>query len=406
MEAAGNMTAYGYKAFTAEGRLELGQIEASTPDEVARILDRRGLVPVSVEEARQAPRKSRMGGLRIAPAAVTQLLADLAIMLNAGIRIDEALSIMEKGFDHGRLNVVVSRLRAELANGRSFSQALEDWPALFPAFQVAMVRVAESSGRLPMLLERIAEERQRFEKLSARVSEAMRYPAVLLLGTIAVLTFFLVGVVPQFAPLLAQSSKSDPFLDTMIAVSTFLRTEGTLILAGLAGLLLVGLLLFRQARVRESLVGLVLSLPGVSEVARSYRTGRFARLLGIMIETGVTAPAAIRMISDTIDHGERARERAERASDALRQGQRLSHALEILQLPPLAVRMLRIGEQSGELASLSYRVADFFEARLERSLARIVGFIGPAAVATISVLIGGMIVSIMSTLMSLNDLVR
>ena len=399
------MTAYGYKAFTAEGRLELGQIEASAPDEVARILDRRGLVPVSVEEARQAPRKS-MGGLRIPPAAVTQLLSDLSIMLNAGIRIDEALSIMEKGFDHGRLNAVVSRLRAELANGRSFSQALEDWPALFPAFQVAMVRVAESSGRLPMLLERIAQERQRFEKLSARVSEALRYPAVLLLGTVAVLTFFLVGVVPQFAPLLAQSSKADPFLDTMIAVSTFLRTEGTLILAGLAGLLLVGLLLGRQARVRDGLIGLVLRIPGISEVAKSYRTGRFARLLGIMIETGVTAPAAIRMISDTIDHGERARERAERASDALRQGQRLSYALDILQLPPLAVRMLRIGEQSGELASLSYRVADFFEARLERSLARIVGFIGPAAVATISILIGGMIVSIMSTLMSLNDLVR
>lgn len=400
------MTAYGYKAFTAEGRLELGQIEASAPDEVARILDRRGLVPVSVEEARQAPRKSSMGGLRIAPAAVTQLLSDLSIMLNAGIRIDEALAIMEKGFDHGRLNGVVSRLRAELANGRSFSQALEDFPALFPAFQVAMVRVAESSGRLPMLLERIAQERQRFEKLAARVSEALRYPAVLLLGTVAVLTFFLVGVVPQFAPLLAQSSKSDPFLDTMIAVSTFLRTEGTLILAGLAGLLLVGLLLGHQARVRDNLTGLVLRIPGISEVARSYRTGRFARLLGIMIETGVTAPAAIRMISDTIDHGERARERAERASDALRQGQRLSYALEILQLPPLAVRMLRIGEQSGELASLSYRVADFFEARLERSLARIVGFIGPAAVATISILIGGMIVSIMSTLMSLNDLVR
>jgi general secretion pathway protein F len=73
---------------------------------------------------------------------------------------------------------------------------------------------------------------------------------------------------------------------------------------------------------------------------------------------------------------------------------------EILQLPPLAVRMLRLGEQSGELAGLAYRVADFYEVRLERSLSRIVGFVGPAAVATISILIGGMIVSIMSTLMS------
>lgn len=400
------MTAYGYKAFTADGRLELGEIEAAAPDDVARILDRRGLVPVSVEESRRRSPKARLGGLRIPPAQVTQLLADLSIMLNAGIRIDEALSIMEKGFDHGRLNAVVARMRAELGNGRSFSQALEDWPALFPVFQVAMVRVAESSGRLPTLLARIAEERQRFEKLAGNVSSALRYPAVLLLGTIAVLVFFLAGVVPQFAPLLAQSSEPDPFLDTMIAVSNFLRSEGTLILAVLAGLLLVGLIAARQERFRDALRNAIIRIPGISDVALSYRTGRFARLLGIMIETGVTAPAAIRMISDTIDHGEKARERAERASDALRQGQRLSQALEMLQLPPLAVRMLRIGEQSGELATLSYRVADFFEARLERSLARVVGFIGPAAVATISILIGGMIVSIMTTLMSLNDLVR
>jgi len=399
------MTAFAYKAFTAEGRLEQGEVEATAPDDVVRILDKRGLIPVSVE-ARNQDSGFRASGARIPAPQVTRLLADLAIMLNAGIRIDEALSIIEKGFDNGRLNAVVARFRAELANGRSFSRALEDWPTLFPPFQVAMVRVAESSGRLPMLLTRIAEERQRFERLAAKVSEALRYPAVLLLGTVAVLTFFLVGVVPQFAPLLAQTDKPDAFLDTMMGVSQFLREYGSFILAGL---LLSGLALFLAARrgvLRERLAGPLMRLPGISEIVLSYRTGRFARLLGIMVETGVTVPAAIKLISDTIDHGPRARERAERASDALRQGRRLSEALETLELPPLAVRMLRIGEQSGELSSLAYRVADFYELRLERSLSRLVGIIGPAAVGTISLLIGGMIVSIMSTLMSLNDLVR
>lgn len=125
-----------------------------------------------------------------------------------------------------------------------------------------------------------------------------------------------------------------------------------------------------------------------------------------MVETGVAVPTAFKLISDTIDNGEAAQARAQQALDALRQGNRLGHALEILQLPPLAVRMLRLGEQSGELASLAYRVADFYEVRLDRSLSRIVGLVGPAAVATISILIGGMIVSIMSTLMSFNDMVR
>lgn len=400
------MTAYAYTAMTADGRLEQGEVEAGAADDVQRLLDKRGLIPVKIEERRRRSGLGDMFAPRIAPAQVTQLLADLSIMLNAGIRIDEALSIMEKGFDNGRLNGVVAKMRAEIAAGRAFSQALELYPNLFPSFQVAMVKVAESAGRLPTLLARIAEERQRFEKLSAHVGGAMRYPAVLLAGTIAVLIFFMVGVVPQFGPLLTQTSKRDPLLDTMIAISDFLRNEGTILLALLAAVILGGFLAFRQPAFREAVFGFITRLPGISEIANGYRTARFSRLLGIMVETGVTVPQAIRLISATIENTAKARGRAERASDALRQGNRLTQALEILELPPLAVRMLRIGEQSGELASLAYRVAEFYEARLERSLARLVGFVGPAAVGLISLLIGGMIVSIMSTLMSLNDLVR
>jgi len=401
------MTAFSYKALTAEGRLELGQLEAATADEVVRLLDQRGLIPVSVEQGRaEHQRGVSFFSPGISAAQVTRLLADLSIMLNAGIRIDEALSIMEREFDNGRLQPVVTRLRAELAGGRAFSQALEDWPALFPPFQVAMVKVAETSGKLPMLLSRIAEERQRFERLSARMGEALRYPAVLLLGTCAVLIFFLVGVMPQFEPVLANTGKKDPLLETMFGLSNFVRSEGELLMGLAAALLLGGLLAFRRPAVREGIMSAVTRLPGIADIARSYRTARFSRLLGIMVETGITAPTAIRLISDTIDHGAKARARAEQASDAVRQGRRFSAALEILEMPPLAVRMLRIGEQSGELAGLAYKVAEFYELRLERSLSRLVGFIGPAAVALISVLIGGMIVSIMSTLMSFNDMVR
>jgi general secretion pathway protein F len=370
------------------------------------VLDRRGLVPVSVEERAG---QSRGGWTpqwrRITPQQVTRLLADLSVMLNAGIRIDEALSIMEKEFDNGGLQPVIGRLHSEIANGRSFSQALEDWPALFPAFQVAMVRVAETSGNLPQLLGRIVEERQRFEQLSTRTGEALRYPAVLLLGTLAVLVFFLVGVLPQFSAMTLQMGDAGGFLGAMFALSDFLRNNADIIMGASLALLVALLLAMRRRALRDALWARLLQLPGVSEIARSYRTARFTRLLGIMVETGITAPTAIRLISDTVDLGARARDRAQEASDAVRQGQRLTAALELLRLPPLAIRMLRIGEQSGELAALSYKVADFYEARLERSLARLVGFIGPAAVIFISILIGGMIVSIMSTLMSFNELI-
>lgn len=400
-------TAFAYKALNGEGRLELGRIDASDPDDAIQKLGARGLIPVSVEEEnRQSPARAPIFTTRIPAAAVTRLLSDLSIMLNAGIRIDEALAIMEREFDSGKLEPVVASIRTDLASGKSFSSALEAWPALFPAFQVAMVRVAESSGKLPTLLSRIVDERQNFEALQSKVRTALRYPAVLFAGTICVLVFFLVGVVPQFEPMIVQGGDTDTLMLVMFAVSNFLSSYGLELLLAGSVLMLLGFVAARRGLLWAWLWGSAKKLPLLSEIPGSYRTGRFARLLGIMVETGVAVPLAFKLISDTIDHGEAARVRAQQASDALRQGNRLGHALEILQLPPLAVRMLRLGEQSGELAGLAYRVADFYEVRLERSLSRIVELVGPAAVATISILIGGMIVSIMSTLMSFNDMVR
>ena len=138
------MTAYAYKALNAEGRLQAGEIEAGDAEQAIRALDGRGLIAVSVEENRPRSRQAGGGGARISPQQVTRLLADLSIMLNSGIRIDEALSIVEREFDNGRLQPVVARLRADIAGGHSFSQALEAWPRLFPPFQVAMVRDRKS----------------------------------------------------------------------------------------------------------------------------------------------------------------------------------------------------------------------------------------------------------------------
>lgn len=399
-------TSFSYKALNGDGRLELGRIDASNSDDAVQKLSARGLIPVSVEENVQSAARAPLFTSRIPAAAVTRLLSDLSIMLNAGIRIDEALAIMEKEFDSGKLQPVVTGIRTDLASGKSFSTALEAWPALFPTFQVAMVRVAESSGKLAALLSRIVEERQNFEALQAKVREAMRYPAVLFAGTICVLVFFMVGVVPQFEPMIAQGGNMDRSMVVMFAVSNFLSSYGLELLLLGAVVALLGFVAARKGLLWAWIWRGAKRLPLLSDIPGSYRTGRFARLLGIMVETGVAVPMAFKLISDTIDQGEAAQARAQQALDALRQGNRLGYALEILQLPPLAVRMLRLGEQSGELASLAYRVADFYEVRLDRSLSRIVGLVGPAAVATISILIGGMIVSIMSTLMSFNDMVR
>jgi general secretion pathway protein F len=242
--------------------------------------------------------------------------------------------------------------------------------------------------------------------LSGRMSSALRYPAVLLAGTLAVLTFFILAVVPQFEPLLAQGGSNDPLVGGMLALSNWLKANGRAVLFALV-MLATGLWLAkRSGSLAGPMAEIVKRLPLAASLAQNYRTARFARLFAIMAETGIAVPLAIRLAGNAIDKGRKATETAERAADAVRRGDRISAALEILQLPDTAVRMLKIGEESGTLVALSFKVAEFYETRVDAGLQRLTGIIGPAAVVLVSLLIGGMIVSIMSTIMSVNDLVR
>ncbi|MCU0830249.1 MAG: type II secretion system F family protein [Rhizobiaceae bacterium] len=400
------MAQFSYKALTATGDLRAGTLDAATREAAGRQLAADGLIPISIDKPAGASPAGNLFQREAKPAQVTRFLSDLAVLLSAGIKLDDALVVIGREFDNGPLQPVVLSLARRISEGGSMSQAMGAWPRLFPPLQVALTEVAESSGRLPQLMTRLAEERQRFEALSARLGSALRYPAVLLAGTIAVLIFFMMAVVPQFEPLLAQGGDQDALVAGMIRFSGFLRENGRLlgaaVLMGAAALWLAA----RSGALMPPLVRLVRRMPLASTLAQNYRTARFARLFGIMAETGIAVPRAIRLAGMAVDGAAGAETQVEAASDAVRRGDRISAALEILQLPDTAVRMLRIGEESGMLVPLSFKVAEFYETRVDAGLSRLTGVIGPAAVVLVSLLIGGMIVSIMSTIMSVNDLVR
>jgi general secretion pathway protein F len=402
----GGMAQFSYKALTATGDLRSGMLDAATREAAGRALAADGLIPVSIDKAAGAKAVGSLFQRDAKPAQVTRFLSDLAVLLSAGIKLDDALTVIGREFDNGPLQPVVLSLARRISEGGSMSQAMAAWPRLFPPLQVALTEVAESSGRLPHLMSRLAEERQRFEALSTRLIGALRYPAVLLAGTIAVLIFFMMAVVPQFEPLLAQGGSDDALVANMIGFSTFLRANGRVIgalaLVSVAGLWLAA----RSGVLMPPMLRLVRRMPLASTLAQNYRTARFARLFGIMAETGIAVPRAIRLAGLAVDGAAGAEAQVERAADAVRRGDRISAALEILQLPDTAVRMLRIGEESGMLVPLSFKVAEFYETRVDAGLSRLTGVIGPAAVVLVSLLIGGMIVSIMSTIMSVNDLVR
>jgi general secretion pathway protein F len=172
-----------------------------------------------------------------------------------------------------------------------------------------------------------------------------------------------------------------------------------------AAVIAAGLVLFRRAGFRSAAVSQVSRLPGIATVFRFYRTSLFCRNLGILLGSGLTLTATLRILINIMSvTGSAAAWSA--AADRVRRGGKLSEALAAADLlPAMAIRMLRLGEETGQLPVLAGRIAEFYEAKLQRSLDRMVGIVGPAAIIAISTVVGGLIVSVMTALLSVTQLV-
>jgi general secretion pathway protein F len=402
------MPSYRYRAMNSSGELVSGAIAAPAAGDVAARIERLGLVLVDNVTLEEGGRQGFTLSLFGKPKAedVTIFTRDLALLLRAGARINDGLELLAADRDFGRLRPVVADIRSRVVAGESFAEALARHQGLFPPMYVALIRVGEASGSLDQVLEVLADERARTEALKRRLSDAIRYPLFVLGAAGCVLLFFLTFVLPQFASVLQDfGAKVDPFILGFLNLSTFLRANSDAVLAIIAAVIAIAWLSLRQEGVRRGLMNLLTRLPMVREVMKFYRTSLFCRNLGLLLGSGVNLTTTLRILVDMMASVGSSRVWAD-AADRVRHGAKLSDALaETQALPSMAVRMLRLGDETGQLPVLAGRVAEFYEAKLQRTLDRVVGIAGPAAIIVISLVVGGLIVSVMTALMSVSQIV-
>ena len=410
------MNTFTYRAMTHNGEQVSGTLSAANRDEVARRIDYLGLLPIEIIMAESAP--ADISGTaqssvwvrltRHKPTAeeLSSFSRDLALVLNAGAPIDRALTLLLSDTAGARMVPVLRAILAAVTSGESFAAALSHHPDLFPGMYLALVKVGEASGALPQVLDALAQDSQRNEMLRRKITDALRYPAFVLCAAGAVLTFFLTFVLPQFGAILRDfNAKLDPLVAGLLTVSDVLTTHEYAMLA-LASLALLLLMLgWRHQAIRQALRRGLFSLPVLRGAAQSYHTDRFCRALSLLLHNGVPLNRALNLLDGVMaDIG--GGQHLGKAEQQLRQGERLSDALPGTGLPALAINMIRLGEETSEVAMLSGKVAELYELKLERRLEQIVGFIGPAAILGIATLVGGLIVSIMTSLMSINQIVQ
>jgi general secretion pathway protein F len=290
--------------------------------------------------------------------------------------------------------------------GESFAEGVSRHEGLFPPMYVALIRVGEASGSLDQVLEVLADERSRTEALKRRLGDAIRYPLFVLGAAGCVLLFFLTFVLPQFASVLTDfGAKVDPFILGFLNFSTFLRNNSDAVLALVAAVIGGSWLLLRQPGVRRGIANAVTRLPAIRQVMTFYRTSLFCRNLGVLLGSGVNLTTTLRILVDMMSTAGPSAVWID-AAERVRHGAKLSDALsDTSALPSMAVRMLRLGDETGQLPMLAGRVAEFYEAKLQRTLDRVVGIAGPAAIIVISIVVGGLIVSVMTALMSVSQII-
>jgi general secretion pathway protein F len=395
-----------YKALDAQGRFVVGELEATDMRDASARLQQLGYVPLETNAGGEAAaaKASRFTLTRsVSQRELTVFIRELALVLRAGLPLDEALHLLSDE-ERPRLSIVAERLRSAITGGAGFAEAMQKQPKIFKQDLIATVRVAEASGNLEGVLEAVAEERAKTERLVDKISGSLRYPAFLLLASMAVLVFFLLVVVPQFATVIRDfGQEPEGLVAGVLAASDFMLAYGDVVAGVVAGTAALVLLVLRRASARKALWNAIERLPGLRTIFQLRRTVLFCGSLGSLLKNGVTLTEALRVLIDLPGAGSQG---LEQALEGVRRGGRLVEALRRIDyLPPIALAMLRVGEESGELAMVSRRTAEFYEAKLSASLERFAGIVGPAAIVLIAGVVGTLIVSILSALLSVNQMV-
>ena len=402
------MAQFRYKAVNDAGETLQGQMEAASVEEVIGRLQDQGHTPLEALPADGAGGGSGFAALfKRGPFSGDQLAQfthQLATLLGAGQPLDRALGILLDLPEGEHAKKLVERVRDRVRGGNSLSSALDEEHGVFPKLYVSLVRAGEAGGSLEETLRRLADYLERAQQLRGSIVNALIYPAFLLVGVLGSLVLLLAYVVPQFVPIFEDMQVPIPWITAaVLALGNALQSWWWLIL-----LLLGGGAFAWRARLRDPVARLawharLLRLRLVGPLLLKVETTRIARTLGTLLKNGVPLLSALTIARQVT--GNRALDAAlEAAHEQVKGGAGLSLALGQSKLfPRLAMQMVQVGEEAGQLDTMLLKVADTFELESKRAIDRLLAALVPALTIVMTVLVAIIMAAILLPLLSLTS---
>lgn len=404
------MPAFHYKAVSADGEALEGEMEARAQGAVVERLQGMGYIPIRVEEAQEEAATEAVSfawfrSTKVNQAEVGVFTREIATLLHAGLPLDRALEILVALSENDKVRRLLMQVRDEVRGGSSLSAALEQQKGVFSRFYINMVRAGEAGGALGPVLMRITEFMERAKALKETVKSALVYPTILVVVAVVSVMMLLVFVVPQFRQMFEQSGKTLPIsTQIVIAAGDFVRNDWWMLLGGVFALYLLMRQQLNNPVSRYRWDGWFLRLPLAGDLVAKIEVARFSRSLGTLLGNGVTLLNALFIIKETLGNRVMA-QGLEGVATQLKEGLGLGKPMmETGLFPKLAVHMVMVGEETGRLEEMLLRVADVYDSEVQSAVKRMLGLMEPVLILGLGLIIGGIIMSILLAILSVNDL--
>jgi general secretion pathway protein F len=384
---------FNVRALTSEHSIVQLTVDARDESDVQRQMEMRGLYAAAITPARGGLTR----GLRLKTAQRTRVslllfTQELLALLKAGLSIVECLEALQEKENNAASSEMLSRLLAGLRDGKRFSGALAEQEQLFPQLYISIVKAAEDTSDLPHALSRYIAYQQSIDSVRGKLISASIYPLILLVVGGAVSAFLIGFVVPRFAEVYQGAGRSLPWLSQLLlGWGQFAAAHGRFLLPAA---LVAALLLYeglRRLLARGGIAYLLTRVPGLGERVRIVELSRLYLTLGMLLEGGISIVAAIDTVQDMVTVPLRANLMA--AKQKIQSGLALSSAFDAHGLStPISLRMLRVGERSGELGQMLTQSATFYDGEISRWIERFMRMFEPLLMTGIGLIVGVIVV--------------
>ena len=403
------MSRFSYRAVGADGLLIEGEMEAPGEAAVIARLQALGHLPLGAERAGGSGSRGLSRALfsrrQVSRKRLVLVMRELATLLGAGLPIERSFEILIDLSEHPATRDLLSRVLEALRGGASLADALAEQDGTFPSLTISLVRAGEAGSALDSVLTRLADHQERAQALADSVRSALVYPAVLVAMTLLSIVVLMTVVMPEFESLFEDAGDALPLATRIMIGVGDLLTGYWWVLAG--GLAAVAWVLRRQLAypaVRLRWDRLLLRLPLMGDLVSKLLVARVCRTLGTLVQNGVTLTAALPIVRDTLDNAALAHA-LDQVAAQLRAGKGLAAPLaEAGVFPDLAVHLVRVGEETGELPAMLSKAAEIYDREVRSSLEGLVALLVPALTIGLGMIIASIIGSVLLAFLSVNEL--